>query len=92
MVHSVALQHVIDNGIVQPPKGINPGRWRGIVKRILSESYLPPSIKVENYGAGVRWHCTRCDCGHNGYLPTILYNNSPPPKQCPKCGGEQIKI
>jgi len=43
-------------------------------------------IKVENYGAGVRWHCTDCDITKNEYgLSTINWTNSKPPAECTRC-------
>ena len=38
-------------------------------------------IRVENYGSGVRWHCTECDL----LLIIPHYTNSNPPKECSRC-------
>lgn len=50
-------------------------------------------IKTENYGAGVRWHCTECDELYNehGRL-TIHYTNSTPPADCQRCGEEAMLV
>lgn len=50
-------------------------------------------IQVENYGVGVRWHCTCCDelYSHEGRL-TVHYTNSTPPKECSRCGEEAMLV
>jgi len=43
-------------------------------------------IQTENYGAGVRWHCTHCDELYRDGRLQIQYTNSTPPKECKRCG------
>lgn len=50
-------------------------------------------IKVENYGAGVRWHCDRCDELYNEYgVLTIHYTNSQPPPKCSRCDEPSVLV
>jgi len=49
------------------------------------------NIRIENYGGGVRWHCTNCDrksSSPGSHLPVIQYTNSPPPLWCERCATE----
>lgn len=50
-------------------------------------------IKTENYGAGVRWHCTNCDRLYNEYGTLVVhYTNSTPPAECPRCDEEAMLV
>jgi len=49
-------------------------------------------IQTETYGAGVRWHCTRCDELYSEGRLTVHYTNSPPPKECKRCDEEAMLV
>ena len=45
-------------------------------------------IRSENYGGGVRWHCTECDTNVSvpgSHIPHISWTNGPPPAHCRRC-------
>lgn len=42
-------------------------------------------IVVQTHGVGLRWYCSNCDVGHNGYVSTVTWTNSPPPEFCGRC-------
>jgi len=49
-------------------------------------------IKVENYGGGIRWHCTNCDTNASvpgSTIKHISWTNGPAPKFCTRCEPHQ---
>lgn len=49
------------------------------------------TVKVENYGGGVRYHCPSCDVRRNEYqMPMASWTNASPP-QDRRCTKQAVK-